>query len=74
MNADQIVCMVEGRVAGAGTHVELFKSCAAYASLITRQLAAQHADRDALASNAGPGRLVTDAATASEPPCDAARA
>ncbi|KAG8467943.1 hypothetical protein KFE25_006995 [Diacronema lutheri] len=74
VNADQIVCMVEGRVAGAGTHVELFKSCAAYASLITRQLAAQHADRDALASNAGPGRLVTDAATASEPPCDAARA
>lgn len=47
VTADKIVCMVKGRVAGAGKHAQLLESCVEYAALVKAQLTGQHADAHA---------------------------
>lgn len=41
MNADRIVVLDEGRVAGCGTHRELLETCALYREIATSQLAVE---------------------------------
>ncbi len=38
INADQIICLDEGRVAGIGTHKELMKTCDVYREIVSSQL------------------------------------
>jgi len=38
MDADQIIVLDEGRVAGIGTHRELMRSCEVYREIVTSQL------------------------------------
>jgi len=38
MNADQIIVLDEGRIAGIGTHDELLRSCGPYQEIVTSQL------------------------------------
>jgi ABC-type multidrug transport system fused ATPase/permease subunit len=38
MNADQIIVLEEGRIAGVGTHMELLKSCGTYQEIALSQL------------------------------------
>jgi len=40
MDADQIIVLDEGRVAGIGTHRELMKTCAVYSGIVSSQLSA----------------------------------
>ena len=38
MNADQIIVLDEGRIAGMGTHSELMKTCETYRDIASSQL------------------------------------
>ena len=38
MNADRIIVLDEGRIAGLGTHKELMKTCRVYADIARSQL------------------------------------
>jgi ATP-binding cassette subfamily B protein len=38
MNAEQIIVLDEGRIAGKGTHKELMGSCETYVEIATSQL------------------------------------
>ena len=40
MDADQIIVLDEGRVAGIGTHRELMKTCDVYSGIVSSQLSA----------------------------------
>jgi ATP-binding cassette subfamily B protein len=40
MDADQIVVLDEGRMAGIGTHRELMKTCSVYSGIVSSQLSA----------------------------------
>jgi len=40
MDADQIIVLDEGSVAGIGTHRELMKTCAVYSGIVSSQLSA----------------------------------
>ncbi len=40
MDADQIIVLEEGRVAGIGTHRELMKTCSVYSGIVSSQLSA----------------------------------
>ena len=41
IDADQIVVLEDGGIAGLGTHDELLETCAAYAEIVDSQLAAE---------------------------------
>ena len=41
MNADQIIVMEEGRIAGKGTHEELMRDCDVYRQIAKSQLSAK---------------------------------
>lgn len=38
MNADQIIVLDEGRIAGIGTHAELYRTCQVYREIVASQL------------------------------------
>ncbi len=38
MNADQIIVLDDGKIAGKGTHADLMKTCAVYAEIAHSQL------------------------------------
>ncbi len=38
MDADQIIVLEEGRIAGIGTHRELMKTCEVYSDIVSSQL------------------------------------
>lgn len=55
MNAQQILVLDEGRVAGLGTHEELLHSCAVYREIAMSQLSADELgiDSDSAVTEAG---------------------
>lgn len=45
-NADQIIVLDDGQVAGIGTHAELYRSCEVYREICLSQLSREEAERD----------------------------
>lgn len=41
MNADRIIVLDEGKIAGTGTHAELYQSCSVYQEIVESQLTAE---------------------------------
>lgn len=52
-NADQIVVLDDGQVAGIGTHAELYRSCPVYHEICLSQLSQAEAERSDEAAQAG---------------------
>ena len=46
MNADQIIVLDEGRIAGKGTHKELLKNCEVYKQIALSQLSKEELDNE----------------------------
>lgn len=63
-NADQIVVLDDGQVAGIGTHAELYRSCPVYHEICLSQLSQAEAERSDEAAQAGSRTEVQSASTA----------
>lgn len=63
-NADQIVVLDDGQVAGIGTHAELYRSCPVYHEICLSQLSQAEAERSDEAAQAGSRTEAQPASTA----------
>lgn len=64
-NADQIVVLDDGQVAGIGTHAELYRSCPVYHEICLSQLSQAEAERSDAAAQTG-SRTETQPAAAAD--------
>ena len=68
LNADQIIVLDEGKIAGMGTHQELLESCEVYRQIAASQLSESELENQGKSRDSS--KMITDGAGEKEVQCN----